>query len=114
MIQTKVEVIKPLGVLDSSQANELRQSIIARIQAGSKLILINLQDVVFIDSSGLGALVMVLKSVKSSGSRLFLCSVGEQPRMLFELTGVDRVFEIFSNQAEFNKALERTPDLFTL
>ncbi len=111
-MQTMVEVIKPLGILDSSQASTMRGSVAASIQAGAKLLLIDLQDVVFIDSSGLGALVMALKSVKSAGGRLFLCSVGDQARLLFELTGVDRIFETFPDQAEFNKFLEKNPEPF--
>ena len=55
---------------------------------------------------------MALKSVKSVGGRLFLCSVGDQARMLFELTGVDRVFEVFPDQAALHHALENTPELF--
>ncbi len=108
----KLEIVRPVGILDNIHANNMRQSVVEHVQAGANLVLLDLQDVVFIDSSGLGALVMALKSVRSAGSRLFLCSIGEQARMLFELTGVDRVFEVFPNQAEFQKALERTPELF--
>ena len=57
------------------------------------------------DSSGLGALVLILKNVRSAGATLFLCSINEQIKMLFELTSMDRVFEIFSNREEFEEKI---------
>jgi anti-anti-sigma factor len=53
------------------------------------------------DSSGLGALVLALKGVRAAGSKLFVCSINEQIKILFELTSMDRVFEIFENQEKF-------------
>ena len=63
--------------------------------------LIDFQDVTFMDSSGLGALVLALKTVRAAGGKLFICSINEQVRMLFELTSMDRVFQIFPNRDEF-------------
>jgi anti-sigma B factor antagonist len=50
------------------------------------------------NSSGLGALVSILKAVRSAGAELFLCSLSEQVKMIFQLTKMDRVFKIFVNQ----------------
>lgn len=105
-MQTMMEVIKLSGTLDSKQANEMRQRVVEYVQAGAKLVIIDLKDVGFIDSSGLGALVMSLKEVKTAGSEMFLLSLGEQPRMLFELTGVDSVFQVFADQACLDTALQ--------
>lgn len=57
------------------------------------------------DSSGLGTLVLSLKTVRNAGIKMFLCSINEQIKMLFELTSMDRVFEIFDNREEFEKIL---------
>jgi len=59
------------------------------------------------DSSGLGALVLALKAVRMAGGRLFVCSINEQIRILFELTSMDRVFEIFETPEEFLKSFEK-------
>ena len=55
------------------------------------------------DSSGLGALVLALKTVRGAGLKMFVCSINEQIKMLFELTSMDRVFEVFENREEFEQ-----------
>jgi anti-sigma B factor antagonist len=67
----------------------------------AKLILVDLKEVTFMDSSGLAALVTAFKTVRSSGGKLCVCSVNQQIKMLFELTSMDRVFEIFADRDEF-------------
>ena len=81
----------------------MRQEIDGILTQGADIVLIDLKDVTFIDSSGLGALVSALKAVRSAGSKLFICSINAQVKMLFELTSMDRVFQIFPNQDEFKK-----------
>lgn len=110
-MNSTVQVLQPSGVLNSAQGNKIRQEIGSLLEEGAKLVLLDLQDVTFIDSSGLGALVMAFKAARTSGGQLFLCSVGDQPRMLFELTGMEQVFEVFSDQEEFNRTLASTPEL---
>jgi anti-sigma B factor antagonist len=97
------EVIQLSGILDSTRAQELRDRIDQGIEQGAKIILVDFKDVTFMDSSGLGALVTALKTVRSEGGKLCVCSVNDQVRILFELTSMDRVFEIFRDQSDFYK-----------
>jgi anti-anti-sigma factor len=69
------------------------------------VIIVDFQDVTFMDSSGLGALVLSLKTVRSAGGKLLICSINEQIKMLFELTDMDRVFEIFNNREELEQKI---------
>ena len=57
------------------------------------------------DSSGLGALVLAFKTLTRADIKLVICSINEQVRILFELTGMDKVFEIFPSQEEFHQNL---------
>lgn len=98
-----VKVLQPSGLLDGTKATQVRQEIDGILNQGADIVLIDLQDVTFIDSSGLGALVSALKAVRSAGRKLFICSINAQVKMLFELTSMDRVFQIFSNRDEFSK-----------
>jgi len=100
-----VKVIHPSGALDGSKASELRQKIINLVEDGADIVLIDFQNVSFMDSSGLGAIVLSLKTVNAAGSKLVLCSLNGQLKMLFELTSMDRVFQIYGNQNEFNNLL---------
>ncbi|MDY7024275.1 MAG: STAS domain-containing protein [Cyanobacteriota bacterium] len=98
----KVEVLQPQGILDGTKASEFRQEITNLVDKGAKIILIDCTDVTFMDSSGLGSFVLALKTVRAAGGKLALCSINDQLRMLFELTSMDRVFDIFANREDFD------------
>jgi anti-anti-sigma factor len=97
------EIILLDGIVDSTKTQELRDRINQGIAQGAKIILVDLKEVSFMDSSGLGALVTALKAVRAEGGKLCVCSINEQVRILFELTSMDRVFEIFRDQSHFYK-----------
>ncbi|WP_255348395.1 STAS domain-containing protein [Gloeocapsa sp. PCC 7428] len=103
-----IKIVQPLGILDGIRGNQFRREVSDVVAAGADIVLIDLQKVNFIDSSGLGALVSAMKTVRSAGGKLFVCSVNDQVRMLFELTKMDRVFEIFADQDEFNQRVLAT------
>lgn len=103
-----VKIVQPSGILDGIRANQLRRDIGDIVATGADIVLIDLKDVKFIDSSGLGVLVSVMKTVRTSGGKLFVCSLNEQVKMLFELTKMDRVFEKFADQDEFNRKILTT------
>lgn len=109
-MSSMVKVICPSGVLDNAGATQVRAEIDAELETSTKVILLDLQNVDFIDSSGLGVLVMAAKAMRGAGRQMCFCSVKEQPRLLFELTGMEQVFEIFPNRDAFEKAfLVREP-----
>ncbi|GAB1539257.1 STAS domain-containing protein [Scytonema sp. NUACC21] len=98
-----VNVLQLSGVIDGSRGNELRSEVKDIMATGANIVLIDLQDVKFIDSSGLGALVSAMKVVRNSGGKLYVCSMNDQVKMLFELTKMDRIFERFRDREEFNR-----------
>ena len=100
-----VKVVQPSGLLDGINASLFREEINECIANNAEIIIVDFQNVTFMDSSGLGALVKSLETVKTAGGRIFLCSMNEQIQMMFELTSMDRVFQIFSNREELEKHL---------
>jgi len=104
-MSTVVKVVRPSGILDSTKASQFRQEIANLVESNVDIVLIDFSDVTFMDSSGLGALVLALKTVRAAGRKLYICSVNEQIKMLFELTSMDRVFEIYPSREEFDMAL---------
>lgn len=66
--------------------------------------MLDLSEVDFIDSSGLGAIVSSLKAVGKQGN-LIICGIGETVLSLFRLTRMDRVFQIVSSPEEAVRAL---------
>jgi anti-sigma B factor antagonist len=104
-MSVKFEVITPEGILDSTKAEEFRQKVDEMLAAGVEVILIDLKDITFIDSSGLGTLVVILKKVRGIDRHLYICSINDQVRMLFELTSMDRVFDVYPDRETFETAL---------
>lgn len=96
-----VKIIQPLGILDGTKAGEFKEEIQDSLNKRAEFILIDLQNVTFMDSSGLGALVISLKNVEAAGAKLFICSLNDQLKILFELTSMDQKFSIFYNRQEF-------------
>ncbi|NET35135.1 MAG: STAS domain-containing protein [Cyanothece sp. SIO1E1] len=98
-----IRTLEPAGVLDGKQANELRSEVIDILKEGADIILIDLKNVTFMNSSGIGALVSTLKSVRAAKSQLLLCSLSDQVKTIFQLTKMDRVFQSLANRDEFEQ-----------
>ncbi|MBW4482458.1 MAG: STAS domain-containing protein [Tildeniella torsiva UHER 1998/13D] len=103
-MSSTVQVIEPTGILDSTKAEAFRESVETLLQEGAEVILVDLKDITFIDSSGLGTLVVLLKKARGLNRSFCICSINDQVRMLFELTSMDRVFEIYENRQAFEDA----------
>lgn len=99
------KIFQPVGILDGIQGKQLREEITSAINAGVNTVLIDMQDVTFMDSAGLGNLLATFRTIRAAKARLFLCSIGEQIKMLFDLTKMERVFDILDNREQFNEIL---------
>ena len=86
--------------LDAHNSVELKGEMQNLFETGAKNILVDLKDVRFIDSSGLGALVSGFKNAISHQGNLKLSSLQPQVKSMFELTRLHRVFEIFPSSSE--------------
>lgn len=104
-MNSTVKVIEPSGILDGTKANQFRQEISDAVEAGAENILVDFKNITFMDSSGLGALVVALKMVRAKGGKLFLCSLNNQVQMLLDLTSMNKVFQIYSDRDEFNQTV---------
>lgn len=101
----EVTIIKPLAKrIDASVATEFKGKIVDTINAGNFRIVLDLSNVAFIDSSGLGAIISSLKTIGGNGD-LVICGMNETVMGLFKLTRMNLVFRIFSTQPEAIQAL---------
>jgi anti-sigma B factor antagonist len=88
------------GELDLSTATGLRDRIVELVQGGVRDLSVNLEEVGFLDSSGLSALVSGLKRMQEADGRLSLVCSNEQILKVFTVTGLDRVFTIHGSVAD--------------
>ena len=99
--QVKVGDVLVANVLearvDGRAGGELLALLRQSIDGGNRRIVIDLAEVTFIDSTGLGALVATLKHMGRSGE-LAICGVGDAVATLFKLTRMDKVFRVFPDR----------------
>lgn len=80
-------------------ASTLRDSIKSLLAEGKKWIVLNLAEVSYVDSSGVGELVSSFTSASTSGGRLKLLGVTKRIKDLLQITKLYTVFEIFDDEA---------------
>ncbi len=85
-------VVKAQGEIDLDSSHILKSEIRGLLDAGYTLIVLDLGNVRFIDSSGLGALVVSLKAAAEHGSSIRLACAQPSVEKVLKLTGLDRVF----------------------
>jgi anti-sigma B factor antagonist len=88
------------GPLTGDQANALSQTFKELAERGAKQVIIDMQDVPFIDSRGLGALLSGYRAFSSAEHDFRLAQIQDQPRLVFDLTGFNHVFKIFDSVVE--------------
>jgi len=83
------------GEVDVYTSPRLRQELTEVIDSGCVNVVVDLQNLGFIDSSGLGVLVSALRKVKEHGGTLRLVCTKEGILKIFRITGLDKVFPLF-------------------
>ncbi|MGR9085789.1 MAG: STAS domain-containing protein [Gammaproteobacteria bacterium] len=86
--------------IDAHNSGTLKEYILRLIEQGEDKIVIQLEQVRFIDSSGLGALLSGHKNAVAKAGRLALACCKQQVLSMFELTRLNRIFEIYSDLNE--------------
>src|SRR5664279_5573009 len=89
--------------LDAHNSDELKVEMNRLFESGTKDLLVDLKEVRFIDSSGLGVLVSGYKNASTRQGSIKLCSLQSQVKSMFELTRLHRVFDIYQT---IDEALE--------
>jgi anti-sigma B factor antagonist len=85
------------GKLNMVDAPRLRDLINAHVEAGDNRIAIDLTKVVFMDSSGLGALIHGLKITRQAGGDLRIAAPTEQVKLVLELTNMERILKTYQD-----------------
>lgn len=101
-------------ILCGDTSSELRLNLRSLIDEGRLRIVLDLGGVAAIDSAGLGTLVAAHTTLKKKSGHLKLTALSRQPTRLFDVTGLNSVFEIFASEheaiASFEKLRERVTE----
>ncbi len=89
-----VAVIRPVGDLDVTTALELRLILGKHVEREAARVVLDLEAVPFVDSSGIGVLVSASRRIGSRGGELVLAAAGPGVLKVLELTRTIRVFTV--------------------
>jgi anti-sigma B factor antagonist len=81
------------------ESNALREKLKSLIAEGKKKIVLNMDSIKYIDSSGLGALVAAHCSAKTQGASLRLCHLGSKFQEVLQITKLLTVFDVSDTEA---------------
>jgi len=88
------------GEIDLYNAPEIKEKIKEEMNKGKVNIIINLDKVSYIDSSGIGVLISSLSNLKKVGGALKLINVYASVRKVFELTKLTSFFDIYDSESD--------------
>lgn len=95
-----IMVLAPAGRLDITTAWQFRLQLQECISKHSPHVVVNLSQVNFIDSSGLTSLLAGMREADKVKGSFRICNVHPEARLVFEVTMMDTVFEIFDTEEQ--------------
>lgn len=95
-----VTILTLNGRLDLASGGSLKEKIKQEFESGNVKIHMNLEKVDFINSSGLGSLVSIMKETRLRHGRLTLSNLAAYVREIFEVTQLGHIFEIYQTEEE--------------
>ncbi len=90
-------------------ADQLGQKIRQVVEAGGSRVILNLSNVVYVDSSGMGALMAAASTVRAKGGQLKLSGINPKVLRLIEVANLDRVLEMYPHEAEAVESFNKPP-----
>ena len=88
------------GDIDINCSPDLKKVFDKLISQKTPKIVIEMTRVVYVDSSGLATLVGILKNMRSYGGKMRLAGMSPKVKSLFEITKLDKLFEIMASEEE--------------
>lgn len=106
-MEAQIPVIVLSGEVDVFTAPQLKQQMIALLDSGVANLVVNLTGVEYLDSTALGVLIGGLKRMRERDGDVVLVCPGARVRRVFEITGLDKIFDIYSSDDEAWRALRK-------
>jgi anti-anti-sigma factor len=93
-------VVVLAGDIDLQRTPEVHEALKNICQDKPMRVVINLQEVSYMDSSGVGTLVAVFREMSLYNGKMILCGITPRVRALFEITRLDKFFQIHETEEE--------------
>lgn len=106
--QDGVQLLVVRGSLDALSASDLKTEVVALGDSGAKKVLVDLDGLTLIDSSGVGVLISLFKRIRGAGGQVCFAGVKAQPKEVFRLLRLDRSLDICTTVDDAMKKLGAT------
>lgn len=106
-VNDKTSIIEVQGEIDVYTASWVKDAVNEAMEKGHYFIIINLEKVRYIDSTGLGVLIGALKRAKEHKGGISLICTNPQIKKIFSITGLAKIFSIYKTEEESIKALAK-------
>ncbi len=105
LVSPGVAIVQPRSYINATNAAEFQHQLTTAVSPPQvSSLLVDMKQVEYIDSAGLMALVTALNAAQRLKRRFSLCCVSPSVRMIFELTQLDRAFEMFESREAYEAA----------
>lgn len=92
-------IVAAAGRVDGSNSQEFQQALEGAIDEGDRAVVLQLQQLSYISSSGLRVMLMVARTLQKRGTKFALCELTESIREVFEISGFDRIIPVHDTQS---------------
>jgi len=105
-VMENILIVRLVGELDHHEVEQLRSEWTSKIYAtGIKHIIVNLKELSFMDSSGLGVLIGRYKEISQLGGEMVVCHVNPFIERLFEMSGLFKIISLETSEKQALHAL---------
>ncbi|MCX8069784.1 MAG: STAS domain-containing protein [Thermodesulfovibrionales bacterium] len=91
------KIISVVGEIDMHTSPELRKHLLKSVKDKFPIVIVDLKEVSYMDSSGIATLVEALKGMMKYKGSLRLCNLSERVKEIFTFAKLDKVFEIYKD-----------------
>ena len=95
------------GRIDGSNVVQFEEAVRVAIEDSDRAVIMNFENLVYISSAGLRAILLTAKSLQNRDAKLLLCSLSDRIREVFEISGFDKILPIHATKADALASLDR-------
>jgi len=95
-----IQKVRIQGYLDSSTFPDLQEHLNNLLQQGTRYYLLDLEELTYISSAGLGVLMGILREVREKKGDLKIINMSEKIERVFSLLGFSRLMKVYSSEEE--------------
>lgn len=95
-----ISIVRVKGDIDINTSPDVKRSFEPLIKDKKAKVVVDLKEVDYVDSSGLATLVEILKKLRAYGGKLKLAALSSKVRGLFEITKLNKLFDISEDAAK--------------